>query len=342
MKISRFLLLAIATTLALMSTAAHATVIYQWNGRTDNMFQDANWQVGGSNVTTAPGDTLADTIGNPVTSNATINFDATTGTRAWNGGAMTTGNWTFNLSGGIMTTGNADTWTLGDGTMNISGGTWNQAQGVTQGTGSVIKMTGGTVTLQKNQRIGGTGAIFNISGGTYQNNRIIDIQSAGTMVVSGTASTITADSTVGVDSHGAFWSESGSTLKYVFGSTGVSKIHIASTTSNPTNSFTLAGALQIDLSSLSLAADGLMHSYSLIDGSAVAQFGAGAFFSQTITLGANMASASWSFDPSSIIQTNNGTYKSVYLDVTAVPEPATWALLAFSLTTVMVLRRRRS
>jgi hypothetical protein len=29
------------------------------------------------------------------------------------------------------------------------------------------------------------------------------------------------------------------------------------------------------------------------------------------------------------------------LGITAVPEPATWALLAFSLTTVMVLRRRR-
>ena len=27
--------------------------------------------------------------------------------------------------------------------------------------------------------------------------------------------------------------------------------------------------------------------------------------------------------------------------ITVVPEPATWALLAFSLTTVMVLRRRR-
>ena len=29
-------------------------------------------------------------------------------------------------------------------------------------------------------------------------------------------------------------------------------------------------------------------------------------------------------------------------DVAAIPEPATWALLAFSLTTVMVLRRRRN
>jgi hypothetical protein len=27
--------------------------------------------------------------------------------------------------------------------------------------------------------------------------------------------------------------------------------------------------------------------------------------------------------------------------LTAIPEPATWALLAFSLTTVVVLRRRR-
>jgi hypothetical protein len=29
-------------------------------------------------------------------------------------------------------------------------------------------------------------------------------------------------------------------------------------------------------------------------------------------------------------------------DLTVVPEPATWGLLAFSLTTVMVLRRRRT
>ena len=35
-------------------------------------------------------------------------------------------------------------------------------------------------------------------------------------------------------------------------------------------------------------------------------------------------------------------YTNGDLTLTAVPEPATWALLAFSLTTVMVLRRRRS
>ena len=35
-------------------------------------------------------------------------------------------------------------------------------------------------------------------------------------------------------------------------------------------------------------------------------------------------------------------YSTGILTLTAVPEPATWALLAFSLTTVMVLRRRRS
>jgi autotransporter-associated beta strand protein len=34
--------------------------------------------------------------------------------------------------------------------------------------------------------------------------------------------------------------------------------------------------------------------------------------------------------------------QNVYLDYNVVPEPATWALLAFSLTTVMVLRRRRN
>ena len=37
----------------------------------------------------------------------------------------------------------------------------------------------------------------------------------------------------------------------------------------------------------------------------------------------------------------NQVGQDIYLNYTAVPEPATWALLAFSLTTVVVLRRRR-
>jgi len=36
-----------------------------------------------------------------------------------------------------------------------------------------------------------------------------------------------------------------------------------------------------------------------------------------------------------------GSYVGANLQYTAVPEPSTWALLAFSLTSVMVLRRRR-
>ena len=332
----------IGATLVLMTTAAHATVIYAWNGRTDNMFQDANWTVAGSNVTTAPGNTSADSIGNPVISNAVINFDATTGTRTFDYCSMTTGNWTFNLSGGTMNTGNANTWTLGSGTMNISGGVWNLAQGVTQQTGGIINMTAGTVTIQKNQRIG-SGATLNISGGAYQNNRIIDIQSGGTLVVSGSISGITANATVGVVSQGAFWSEAGSTLKFVLGPTGVSKINITNISSGPTNSFTLAGALQVDLSNLSLSADGAMHSYLLIDGSTVAKFGAGVFSGETITLGGNMVNADWSFDPNSIIQTNSGAYKTVYLDVlaTTAPEPQTWVMLLSGFGVLLGIQRLR-
>jgi len=36
------------------------------------------------------------------------------------------------------------------------------------------------------------------------------------------------------------------------------------------------------------------------------------------------------------------TFSEVTGNLNVVPEPATWALLAFSLTTVMVLRRRRN
>ena len=38
--------------------------------------------------------------------------------------------------------------------------------------------------------------------------------------------------------------------------------------------------------------------------------------------------------------TVDGATSALYLNV--VPEPATWALLAFSMTTVLVLRRRRN
>ena len=39
------------------------------------------------------------------------------------------------------------------------------------------------------------------------------------------------------------------------------------------------------------------------------------------------------------VDTTGGT---AFVTIEVVPEPATWALLAFSLTTVMVLRRRRN
>lgn len=75
------------------------------------------------------------------------------------------------------------------------------------------------------------------------------------------------------------------------------------------------------------------HSYNSVNYYTLSEYNAVVSGSFAVTLGTfQVASANFS----------DGTITNGWVtDLTVVPEPATWALLAFSLTTVMVLRRRR-
>lgn len=70
-------------------------------------------------------------------------------------------------------------------------------------------------------------------------------------------------------------------------------------------------------------------------------------FVTTTTAFVGFDAGSFSFNTAGFQNTLNGSFSvaingsNLDLNYTAVPEPSTWALLAFSLTTVMVLRRRR-
>jgi hypothetical protein len=107
---------------------------------------------------------------------------------------------------------------------------------------------------------------------------------------------------------------------------------------NTTGLLTYGGALSLNFG----AATGIGNTYDLF------QIGAGSYTGSfaSVSLGGlysgNLTNSSgvWS-------GTNGGftftfTQSTGDLGITAVPEPATWALLAFSLTTVMVFRRRRA
>ena len=74
----------------------------------------------------------------------------------------------------------------------------------------------------------------------------------------------------------------------------------------------------------------------------------GSGFSGSFTTSANVNGNALSASGSDWVGTNISGFNYTYtnslnqLVVSAVPEPQTWALLAFSLTTVMILRRRRN
>ena len=94
---------------------------------------------------------------------------------------------------------------------------------------------------------------------------------------------------------------------------------------------TKGGALTLTLSGITAG------TYSLTSGS-----GFSGTFSSANVNGSALTASGANFSGSDIGGFNYSyTNASNQLVVSAVPEPATWALLAFSLTTVMVLRRRQ-
>ena len=207
-------------------------------------------------------------------------------------------------SSGTQTLSGASTFTGGT---TISSGTLliSNSTGSATGTGAVGVNSGGT--LGGGDTAGTTGFV---SGG------LVTLASGGSIAPGlNAAGTLTLQSGLTLNDSG------GSILDFELGSTSdLLKITGGTITGNSSN-FTTVNVFA--LAGLTTT------TYTLIDWTGAAMSGV------------DIGDFSLGTTPGGFVGNFNTTGTSLELIVTAVPEPSTWALLAFSLTTVMVLRRRR-
>ena len=206
-------------------------------------------------------------------------------------------------------------------TLGTTGGTTNFAGAISGAGGSIIKNNNSTQTFSGNNSYTGTTTVtsgtlilnaasggaalgtsgVDITGGTLQLGANNQIKGTATMTLNGG----TFDAQTFANSLGTLTLSSNSTISL-----------------GPTAAIAFADSSALPWS-------GTLSLTGFVSGNNQLKFGTSTLGLTPIQLGLFSAAGVTSF----------GLDASGYL--TAVPEPSTWALLAFSLTTVMVLRRRR-
>lgn len=274
------------------------------------------------------------------------------GTFTINGGTID------NTSGGNLTIGNNLPISIGGdfafkGTNNLNMGTG--AVDLTGGT-RTITTTAGTLTIATTISNGGlskagAGTLALSGNNTYASATTV---SAGTLLISAGGS-INSSANITVSSGATIQNANGASVTPALTLTeGAAVLTSAASSSFAPTSLTLSGNLSDGWTAISLTAtlgSGLVKSGSLtltLTGITAGTYNltSGSGFSGSFA-SANVNGNALTISGSDFSGTNIGGYDYAYtnstnvLQVTAVPEPATWALLAFSLTTVVVLRRRR-
>jgi autotransporter-associated beta strand protein len=230
------------------------------------------------------------------------------------------------IDGGTLQVGNGtDAGSLGNtsaitnnGSLVFNVGSGNRTVGVAiSGSGSLTQnSSGGTLTLSRSNSYTGTTTV-----------------SAGTLLVSSTG-TLASGSAVTVASNAAIGGDGtiGGTLTLSNGAKSVFDLNNTPLTVSGTfalnNSFGVASLVTsslvaIDWSTVNTGTYQFLGTTFAFDATTISNYGIG----NALTTGGKQ-----------VYFTSGSNLLDV---VVAVPEPATWALLAFSLTTVMVLRRRR-
>ena len=242
----------------------------------------------------------------------TLTVGTSTGTTTFAGVISGTNGNLIKDSASTLSLSNTNTYT---GTTTVNTGTLLLSGGGTIGTGnlvlgggtfSIASITAGSYALSGSQSLTGAGTILGAAGKT--------LTVAGTLAPGSSGpGTITLD-TVAVTLSGT------STFEFTnTGFTAGSYDLVQGTAGGGTESITFGGTLNLNFSG-----------GTYTDGSSVTIFNLNSYSGGfTVNYSGLGVGQSATFDPT------NGL-------VTVVPEPATWALLAFSLTTVMVLRRRRN
>jgi len=251
-------------------------------------------------------------------SNATTAF---AGSIAGTGGGLTkSGSGSLTLSGNNTYTG---TTTIGAGMLILSaGGDIASSTGVNLGTAA----SHGTLDLTAKS------AYTFASGVTVNGYGTINIGAGKTVTIGGTYQPGNSPGQVNVTGDLTLASTAATTMELA-GNGGVKGTDFDNSTSTGTTTY--GGTLSIvSFGGYDINANHGV-TYSLFDFAAHA----GDFTSVAVAgTSLSQSGALWT-------GTNSGTLYSFDLatgDLTVVPEPSTWALLAFSLTTVMILRRRRA
>ncbi len=218
--------------------------------------------------------------------------------------------------------------TLADGIVNIqTGAALTLNIGLLQRDAGTVNHSGGALVVSGTTLLGtelnAPGASYNLSGSASLTTNGIDVGNK-----SGSGATFSIDgNAVSITNSGGYNIRNGGTQAFVFNSAGISTIN--ATTMNLTTAENIT--LSINLTSLVIAAD---TSFTLINGGSGLTLGE--IFTNTnfIGIAANptVQSASIFYDT-----VNN----DVRLDVVAVPEPATTALVLGAAGVFAVLARRR-
>jgi len=294
-----------------------------------------------------------------------------TGTSAWNGagsvtGAVTASSGTFTIGSGANLTASSGLAVSGTGTLAGTGtvtGSVNYTSASSSTFGGAIAGSGNTLTMNN------SAAALALSGtNTYTGATTV---TSGTLLVNGSTSsssavtvnggTLGGSGTIG----GSVTVNSGGFLAPGNASTGVLTVASLALSSGSTTEFEInanTGAPGTNYDQIVVNAGGAL----ALNGAFTIAFGASPLTNYIADIklfdftaghsSGDFASVSstgyytgtWTASGAAGAETftyNNGTQMLTFSEVTGnlnvVPEPTTWALLAFSLTTVMVLRRRR-
>ena len=272
--------------------------------------------IGKGNATVNGGSTLTYTGNNALSDKGFIRINAGATANSNSTIQVQTSGQTLSMSGNLTSTGVSGGWILGGaGNLTLSG-VINNATSTT-----VTKQDAGTLTL--------SGAAAN----TYAGATTV---SAGTMIVSGGGLTATSGITVSggalelgasdVLNNAATMTLSGGTFKTV----GFNESLGALTLTNA-----LTSTLDFGSGTSVLLFDSITNNTGHLN---IINWTTGSGESLRFTSNANLSASSFTVNGGAATILDNHLVTGYY---EVVPEPATWALLAFSLTTVMVLRRRR-
>jgi autotransporter-associated beta strand protein len=313
--------------------------------------------VADTNTSSALGAAGTIKIGSTTTS-GTLNYTGT-GTSSSNRTvdlAGTTGGATINAngSGTLKFTSNFTASGAGNKTLTLGGNN----TGANEISGAIVNSSGGNTTSVTKADAGN----WILSGtNTYSGTTLV---TAGTLVVNGSLSNTTSTSVNNGALAGTGTIANGVTIGDGTGGSGTAFLApgadgtIGQITTGALSLNNSDAAFKFDLNTTAHSYDKVVINGTLTLGAGLAQFtgtdlGSGTLTNGTVITLATSTGISGTFSglaDGATYSLGSNTYKIYYGTyaghandlVLVVPEPATWALLAFSLTTVVVLRRRRN